>query len=51
MRKLFLAALTLLGGLVGLPALLRLLPLKWREKISELPGFAMVWMMEKMPDE
>jgi hypothetical protein len=51
MRKLFLRALSLLGSVAGVLALLRLLPPSWREKLSEAPGFAMVWMMEKMPDD
>lgn len=36
---------------VGTIALVRLLPARWRQSLSELPGSGMGWMVEHMPDE
>ena len=41
-----------LGLLVaGTIALLRLLPARWRQRLSQLPGSGMGWMVDHMPDE
>ena len=41
-----------LGLLVaGTTVLVRLLPAEWRQRLSQLPGFGMGWMMDHMPDE
>lgn len=36
---------------VGTIALVRLLPARWRQRLSQLPGSGMGWMVEHMPDE
>jgi ADP-ribosylglycohydrolase len=51
MKKALLSVATLLGGVAGILGLLRLLPPQWREKLSELPGSTMGWIVENMPDE
>ncbi len=51
MKKVLLSVATLVGGVVGLLALLRLLPAEWREKSARLPAVMMQQMMAHMPDE
>ena len=35
----------------GTVALVRLMPAGWRQRLSQLPGSGMGWMVDHMPDE
>ena len=54
-KQAFLLVASLVGCLgllvAGTIALLRLLPARWRQRLSQLPGSGMGWMVDHMPDE
>jgi hypothetical protein len=54
-KEAFLLVASLVGCLgllvAGTIGLVRLLPAEWRQRLSQLPGFGMGWMVDHMPDE